>query len=209
MELNEKQKAILQVAESLIAEKGFEATSIREISKRANINLAMVSYYFGSKEKLLEALFNYRTEDTRIRLESVFQENEKSVIEKLQTIADIYTDKVFKHSHFHKIMLKETAHIESPILFEFIKKIKLNTRETINRLLEEGKRTGEINENVTPDHVISLIIGSTVHIILNEKYYSLIWELEPALSFEEQVKPRIKEQIRYSIKAILTYNETI
>lgn len=208
MELNEKQKAILQVAETLIAEKGFEAASIREISKRANINLAMVSYYFGSKEKLLEQLFNQRTEESRIQLESLFQENSKSTVEKMLVVGDIYTDKVFQNSHFHKIMLRETTHTESPILFEFIKKIKLSTRELISKLLEEGKKKGEINEKITPDYVISLIIGSTVHIILNEKFYSHIWELDPNRSFEEQVKPRIKEQIRYSIKAILTYNET-
>jgi len=46
-EFNEKQIQILQVTEKLFAEKGFDGTSIRDIAKQANINIAMVSYYFG------------------------------------------------------------------------------------------------------------------------------------------------------------------
>ena len=44
---NAKQIHILNVAEELIAQNGFEDTSVREISKKANINVAMISYYFG------------------------------------------------------------------------------------------------------------------------------------------------------------------
>lgn len=33
------------------SKKGFEGTSVRDISAKANINVAMISYYFGSKEK--------------------------------------------------------------------------------------------------------------------------------------------------------------
>jgi AcrR family transcriptional regulator len=37
--------------EELIAKKGYEGTSVRDICSKANINVAMISYYFGSKEK--------------------------------------------------------------------------------------------------------------------------------------------------------------
>ena len=50
-EFNEKQLEILQVAEQLFAEEGFDGTSVRDIAKKANVNIAMISYYFGSKEK--------------------------------------------------------------------------------------------------------------------------------------------------------------
>ena len=44
----EKQIKILDVAEELIAKKGFDGTSVRDICTKANINVAMISYYFGS-----------------------------------------------------------------------------------------------------------------------------------------------------------------
>ena len=60
MDYSEKQVQIMEIAETLFAEKGFNGTSVRDIAEKAHVNLAMVSYYFGSKDKLLEALFSYR-----------------------------------------------------------------------------------------------------------------------------------------------------
>jgi AcrR family transcriptional regulator len=48
---------ILEVTERLFAEKGINV-SLREITTMADVNLAAVSYYFGSKTKLAEALFD-------------------------------------------------------------------------------------------------------------------------------------------------------
>jgi len=52
---SEKQLGILLVAERLFADKGFHGTSVRDIAQEADVNIAMISYYFGSKDKLLEA----------------------------------------------------------------------------------------------------------------------------------------------------------
>ena len=71
---NDKQINILQIAEKQFAEHGFDGTSIRDISKEAKINIAMISYYFGSKEKLLEALILFRTSDLKIQLENLSKE---------------------------------------------------------------------------------------------------------------------------------------
>ena len=54
---SDKQKKILDVAEELIATKGFDATSVRDICSKAGINVAMISYYFGSKEKMMTFLY--------------------------------------------------------------------------------------------------------------------------------------------------------
>ena len=47
---------ILDVAEELFAEHGFDKTSLREITGRADVNLAAVHYHFGSKEALISAV---------------------------------------------------------------------------------------------------------------------------------------------------------
>lgn len=46
MEWNEKQLHILNAAEDLFANKGFEGTSVRDIAQKAEVNVAMISYYF-------------------------------------------------------------------------------------------------------------------------------------------------------------------
>jgi AcrR family transcriptional regulator len=51
---------ILDAAERLFAERGFDATSLRAITAEAKANLAAVNYHFTSKEALLQALFARR-----------------------------------------------------------------------------------------------------------------------------------------------------
>ena len=63
--LSAKQIAILEVAEELIAQRGFNGTSVRDICNKAKVNVAMISYYFGSKEKMMGSLYQLRVSKTR------------------------------------------------------------------------------------------------------------------------------------------------
>jgi AcrR family transcriptional regulator len=51
---------ILDAAETLFMEFGFEATTLRQITGKAKVNLAAVNYHFGSKEALIQELFRRR-----------------------------------------------------------------------------------------------------------------------------------------------------
>jgi AcrR family transcriptional regulator len=51
---------ILDAAEALFMEHGFEATTLRQITAAASVNLAAVHYHFGSKEELFEAVLTRR-----------------------------------------------------------------------------------------------------------------------------------------------------
>jgi AcrR family transcriptional regulator len=51
---------VLDVAEELFAEQGLDRVSIRDITKRAGVNLAAINYHFGSKEELVAAVFERR-----------------------------------------------------------------------------------------------------------------------------------------------------
>src|ERR1700682_4102017 len=51
---------ILDAAESLFMEHGFEATSLRSLTTAAGVNLAAVNYHFGTKEVLFRAVLTRR-----------------------------------------------------------------------------------------------------------------------------------------------------
>jgi len=103
MEYNEKQVQIMETAEILFAEKGFNGTSVRDIAEKANVNLAMISYYFGSKDKLLEALFGYRGEYFKLKLETMIDDKELSSLEKMNTLIDHYIEKIMQQQCFSRI----------------------------------------------------------------------------------------------------------
>lgn len=51
---------ILDAAEQLFSEQGISGTSLRALTRAADVNLASVHYYFGSKEALLDAVIDRR-----------------------------------------------------------------------------------------------------------------------------------------------------
>ena len=50
---------IMRTAAELFSEKGFNKVSIREIANAAGVNLAMIYYYFSSKDELLYSLYEF------------------------------------------------------------------------------------------------------------------------------------------------------
>jgi len=57
---HETRTRILDAAEELFMQHGFEATSMRQLTARAGANLAAVNYHFGSKDALIAAVFQRR-----------------------------------------------------------------------------------------------------------------------------------------------------
>ena len=102
-DLTDKQIKIIEVAETLFAEKGFDGTSIRNIAKEAKINIAMVSYYFGSKEKLLESLIVYRASDIKLQLDHLLQEPLEP-IEKINRLIELYINRINRNKGVYRIL---------------------------------------------------------------------------------------------------------
>jgi AcrR family transcriptional regulator len=58
--LKETQTRILDAAEELFMQHGFEGASMRMLTAKAGVNLAAINYHFGSKDALVEAVFRRR-----------------------------------------------------------------------------------------------------------------------------------------------------
>lgn len=78
---------ILDTAEALFAEQGFDATSLRSITGAAEVNLAAVHYHFGSKAGLIEAVFSRRIGPLNARrlevIDALEAREEKPTVEEL------------------------------------------------------------------------------------------------------------------------------
>lgn len=89
---------ILDAAEELFAQQGFDATSIRAVTRHAGMNPAAVHYHFGSKEVLLRALLERRiaplNEERLLLLEHVLRDDEPD----LERLLDAYLRPVLRHT---------------------------------------------------------------------------------------------------------------
>lgn len=69
---------ILNAAEVLFAQKGFKATTLKDVSLASGENSALVSYYFGGKEGLRHQIFLRQSERTQAILDSCLELNDAS-----------------------------------------------------------------------------------------------------------------------------------
>lgn len=78
---------ILDTAEQLFADQGFHATTLRQITREARVNLAAVNYHHGSKDALILAVFQRRLDELNserlARLRSVLDASDPPDLEKV------------------------------------------------------------------------------------------------------------------------------
>lgn len=106
MKTLDKKILILDIAEELFCINGSKETTIRLITKKANINIAMLHYYFKSKENLFGLLFERRINHFRKSINGLDLTN-KSVFEAISLYSCFYIDLIFKFLPFYKLMMRE------------------------------------------------------------------------------------------------------
>lgn len=204
IDFNDKQISILQIAEKLFAENGFDGTSIRAISKIAKINVAMVSYYFGSKEKLLESLIVFRTADLKIKLENLLQENVDPV-QKIHKFIQLYISKIDQNRHFHQILLFEITSNKRAMDFKSFSEIKKANINSLSSIILEGQKLKVFKKDLNIQMIIPTILGTYFYFLMNKPFFSEILSLHSEEMQTKYIQTQLTEHIQQTIKSLLLY----
>jgi len=209
MDYNEKQIQIMEIAETLFAEKGFNGTSVRDIAEKAHVNLAMISYYFGSKDKLLEALFGYRGEHLKLKLESIIDDKQLGSLDKMNILIDHYVDKIMKQQCFSRIMAREQVVNHTGITGKLIFQMKKRNQELISKLIHEGQKRGEFKKNIDIPLMMATLIGTANTMVATQYYYRELNNLQSMNEeeFQKHIKKKLSQHLKKLFKAILTNEE--
>jgi AcrR family transcriptional regulator len=86
------EEKIKQSARELFTQKGFAATKTRDIAEKAGINLALLNYYFRSKQKLFDLIMEENMVSFRTGIIQLFGDTEMELEQKIETIVEYYID---------------------------------------------------------------------------------------------------------------------
>jgi AcrR family transcriptional regulator len=201
---NDKQIQILQVAESLFAEKGFDGTSIRDIAKEAKINIAMISYYFGSKEQLLESLIVYRASDIKLQLDILILED-LNPIEKINKLIELYINRINGNRCIYKILHFEFSSKKREINLEAFTELKKGNLKSLESIIQEGQEKGIFKKDIIIPLITPTILGTYFHFHLNRPFYENLLELNTEEKYNTYIKTILTMHIQQTIKALLIY----
>ena len=163
----DKKEIIIQSAIKLFSSKGFEGTSVREIATDANVNVAMISYYFVTKEKLFESVVEYRASFLKGVFEELNNNDSLSPIEKLDIIIDQTIERKFSNSAFHHLLHRELSLEHRPQMREAISDILLKNMTSVKTIIQNGINDG-VFEPVDVELTLTTLMG-TVHYLLTSE----------------------------------------
>ncbi|RZL61590.1 MAG: TetR/AcrR family transcriptional regulator [Pedobacter sp.] len=160
----DKKQAILEAAEKLFCETGYEGTSTRQIAKESGANMAMINYYFGSKEGVFIEIMNNRIAGFASQLR-IINEDKISSLEKLHKVIEGYTNRILANTAFHKMMHRELSLTQRPEMYDKIKDAMGQNMLLIDRIITAGIEDGSFNK-VDVRMVIATIMGTITNIVI-------------------------------------------
>lgn len=181
----DKRSDILNAALFLFNTKGYDGTSLRDIAKMAKVNVAHISYYYHSKQGLLEHCFSLYFDSYL----EIIEKGEREISE--ENHCDILKEIIQNIIHFHcenlsltRFILREMS-IDSTVVREIQSTYLMKERYLFNTILETGVKAGLFKL-----HPISYLVIQLKSIItmpfLNTHYLSEIWQLYPQEAYFSQ-----------------------
>lgn len=169
----DKREHIMEVAVELFATNGFEGTSIRQLAQGANVNIAMIHYYFGSKEKLFETLLEQKATFMRNRIEAVEADKSLSEIEKLEQIIEDYVARFLSQPEFHRVLQQELLVSQREILHQNVISLFVKNTQNVVAIIEKGIRKKQFRK-VDPPLVFASIVGTINQVMLSRTMCNLL-----------------------------------
>jgi AcrR family transcriptional regulator len=199
--MTDKKAHIINHAIELFAEKGFEGSSIRDLAARAGVNVAMVNYYFGSKEKLFESMVEDRASYTRGLLDEIANNTSYTDIEKMDRIIDAYINKLFSNRKFHRVMHQEMMLSQRESLQQGIVNVIYPNSVIIKTVIEAGIKKGTFRKVDVP-LVIATMVGTINQVLLSKSLCNRLLNKETGYvpyddpRFVKRLSDHLKELMR-------------
>jgi AcrR family transcriptional regulator len=203
-DFSEKQTQILLVAETLFAEKGFEGTSIRNIAKVAKINIAMISYYFGSKERLLESLIFYRTKDLKIQIDNLLVED-LDPLAKIDKLIEIYINRINSNKGIFRILHFEMATKKKELNIKSFYELRKSNLKSLEAIINEGQIKGVFRKDISIPLITPTILGTFFHFHMNKEYFTDLLKINTEDLYNNYIQVNLTKHIQQTIKALLIY----
>ena len=183
---------ILDVAEALFCERGFEGVSVRELTAAAGCNLAAVNYYFGGKDKLYAEMF-------RRQFEMMIQRN-LGIIERVMAQPGVSLEVLLRavmEPVIRRVIENETGG----------KVLRLLVREILNRRIDRqtlsadmkgrlfdrlGRAILQLVPEIEPDKILLVVLsfdGAMLHPFLFMDFYQ---ESMPDLTVDDLLNHMVR-----------------
>jgi AcrR family transcriptional regulator len=153
------EEKIKQAAKLIFHQKGYAATRTRDIAQEAGINLALLNYYFRSKEKLFDIIMMESLQDFRQFIQAAFNDEETSLESKIETMVSNYIDLLIDQPDIPLFILSEIRNNPQALIAKMNKESM--AKSFFIKQFQQAVKEGKIAP-IHPLHFIMNLIGMIV-----------------------------------------------
>ena len=151
------EERIKEAARTVFHKKGYAATRTRDIAEEAGINLALLNYYFRSKEKLFEMIMAETLSGFLQGILMILNDENTTLEKKVQEVASRYIDQVIEEPEIPTFILTEIRNNPAALL----KKLPIEqilSKSVFFRQHQKAVEEGKIAEP-NPLHFLMNLVG--------------------------------------------------
>lgn len=201
MKKSEVTKArLLAVGIQKFSEKGYDGATVDEIVAAARVNKRMVYHYFGSKEKLYQAVLR-DVYERLANIETTFLAEPHDVEEMIQEIIRIQFAFLQEHPEFVKLVLWENLNQGRGMEGADLELTRDATIHHLDRAIQAGVAAGKLRSDLDTKHLLISLIGLCVVYFSNRYTLSRLLHLD--LSSREVLSDGIRHVARLALRGIL------
>lgn len=159
LEMSDRQKQIIEVSLELIAERGIQGLTIKNLAKKIGFSESAIYRHYENKIQILVAILNYFKENT----ERLFAEELNSDEDAISKINHLFLNqfKVFTQSpSLVAVIFSEELFRNESMLVERVSEIMNNNFNVLIQIIKAGQEKGELRTDVEAEHLAVVVMGA-------------------------------------------------
>ena len=159
MENLSRKEQIFRTAAELFREKGYVASSMRDLAQKLGIEAASLYSHIRSKEEILHNICFDMAAEFRKSLDQVEKQKNLSASEKLRRGIVGHVQVMAKDLTASAVFMNEHRHLSQPFLRDFLL-LRINYINRFKSMIEEGVKTGEFKSNIDVKLAVMTLFSS-------------------------------------------------
>jgi AcrR family transcriptional regulator len=150
-----KKETIVEKASKLFFEKGFSASSMRDLAERVGVEAASLYNHIRSKEELLQEIC-FKAAQHYTKTIDAIEKDDSPFIQKIEKILRFHIDQMINNYEVVQVVDRDWKHLSEPHLTSYHNERRAY-RKRITAIVEEGIKRGEVKNIDAPTAVLIML----------------------------------------------------
>lgn len=155
---SDRQNQIIQESIQLIADKGIQGLTIKNISKAIGISEPAIYRHFENKNEIILAIISTMKDSTNNELFQIDENN--PTIDKIKKMIQGHTNRFIKNPSLTAIIFSEEIFNNNSILAKPIRMMMRRNQNKMISMIEKGQAAGDVRLDINAEQISLMVIGS-------------------------------------------------